>query len=212
MNSLINILNTIVNDKDYKRIRRIIDLRVKHFKEIGKSSIKRKFIELSFCLLTANYRADRAIRIQKIIWDGFLYMPLPDLRDTLRRLGYRYPNRRAEFIVEARDKIHDIEEIINSDLDLREKRIRLVRLVKGLGVKEASHFLRNIGYDDIAIIDRHVMNLLSRYEYIDRKSNLNRREYIEIEEILKEIGYSLGLELSKLDLYLWYLTTGTIMK
>jgi len=212
MTGLINILKRMMNDENYERIRKIIDMRVRYFKEIGRSSIERKFIELSFCILTANYRADKAIMIQRIIWDEFLYLSLSDLKEKLKKLGYRYPSRRAEFIVEARYKIHDIEEILNLDLDSELKRVRLVSLVKGLGMKEASHFLRNIGYDDLAIIDRHVLDLLKKYNYIDETTRLDNRRYIEIEDILRGLGDFIGIPLSKLDLYLWYLNTGTIMK
>jgi N-glycosylase/DNA lyase len=41
-----------------------------------------------------------------------------------------------------------------------------VRNVKGLGWKEASHFLRNIGYRDLAILDRHILKNLRRHRII----------------------------------------------
>ena len=39
-----------------------------------------------------------------------------------------------------------------------------------------------------------------------------KKKYLEIEEILKEIGKQLNLSLAELDLYLWYMETGKILK
>ena len=88
----------------------------------------------------------------------------------------------------------------------------IVKNVKGLGYKEASHFLRNIGFDDFAIIDFHIVDLLADYNLIKKPKNLNRKKYLEIEKILRKISRKTGLTLAELDLYLWYLETGKILK
>ena len=85
--------------------------------------------------------------------------------------------------------------------------------MKGLGYKEASHFLRNIGRDDVAIIDRHVLRYLHKNNYIDKiPGNLSRKTYLEIEKILEDIADENDLNLAELDLYIWYYETGKILK
>ena len=73
-------------------------------------------------------------------------------------------------------------------------------------------FLRNIGYTDYAIIDFHIIDLLVSYNLILKPKTLTRNKYLEIEKILKNIGKELNLNLAELDLYLWYLETGKILK
>jgi N-glycosylase/DNA lyase len=88
----------------------------------------------------------------------------------------------------------------------------LVNNVKGLGMKESSHFLRNIGYKDLAIIDFHIVDLLEREKLIERPKTITPKKYLEIEQILAELGKKTNLNLAELDLYLWYLETGKILK
>lgn len=79
-------------------------------------------------------------------------------------------------------------------------------------MKEASHFLRNIGYSNYAIIDFHIIDLLEREGIIKRPKTLTPAKYIEIENKLKEIGKKTELTQAELDLYLWYMETGKILK
>ena len=64
-------------------------------------------------------------------------------------------------------------------LQREERRAWLVDNIKGLGYKEASHFLRNIGFDDYAIIDSHILDLLERYNLIKQPKTLTRKKYTE---------------------------------
>jgi N-glycosylase/DNA lyase len=88
----------------------------------------------------------------------------------------------------------------------------IVNNVKGLGYKEASHFLRNIGFDDYAIIDFHIVDVLVNHKLIEKPKTITKRKYLEIEEILKNIAKETNLTLAELDLYLWYMETGKILK
>jgi N-glycosylase/DNA lyase len=97
-------------------------------------------------------------------------------------------------------------------LEREERREWLVKNIKGLGFKEASHFLRNIGFDDYAIIDSHIIDLLERYKFINQPKTLTRKKYMEIEKILQTIATQTNLTLAELDLYLWHMETGKIFK
>ena len=84
----------------------------------------------------------------------------------------------------------------------------VVKNIKGLGYKEASHFLRNIGYKNYAIIDFHIVDVLAKYNLIEKPKTMTKKKYFEMEQLLKTIGNRLHLNMAELDLYLWYLETG----
>jgi N-glycosylase/DNA lyase len=180
----------------------------KRLKEFKKN--KNLFSELCFCILTANYSASGGIKIQKSI-SNFSALSEDKLAKKLKRLGHRFPNTRANYIFCAglkKDEIEKIDNISGSE----NKREWLVKNILGLGYKEASHFLRNIGYFDVAIIDKHILSILSGYKIINAPKILTRARYIEIENILKKIAESKNMSLGELDLYLWYMKTGKILK
>lgn len=188
------LLEQIKNLKKSK-VKKTIDSRIKEFKEN-----KKIFEELCFCILTAGFNAERSIRMQKEINKGFLTLPQKELAGKLKELGHRFPNARAGYIAEAR-KCKIIKD-----------RQWLVKNIKGIGYKEASHFLRNIGYQNFAIIDFHIIDLLVKYNIIQKPKTLTKKKYIEIENILKTIAEKTNLTLAELDLYLWYMETGKVLK
>lgn len=193
-------------------IKGVIDQRMKEFEDVGKKSSPEIFQELSFCLLTANFNAQRSIDIQDNIGSRFLTLPKGDLTQKLREFGHRFPEARANYIIEAREHKGNIKETLESFDDESQMRDWVAENVKGLGYKESSHFLRNIGYKNFAIVDFHIIDLLVRHGLIERPKTLTKKRYLEIEGVLKKIGKELGLNMAELDLYLWYLETGKVLK
>jgi N-glycosylase/DNA lyase len=193
-------------------VKKLIDSRIKEFKGICKKSDKNIFNELCFCILTANFNAERGIKIQKEMGNGFSKLSREKLAKKLKELGHRYPNTRAEYISEARQHRGSLKEKISSFEHERELREWLVKNVKGLGYKEASHFLRNIGFENLAIIDFHIIDILERHDLIRRPKTLTKGKYLEIEDLLRIIAKKLGMNLAELDLYLWYAETGKVLK
>ena len=86
--------------------------------------------------------------------------------------------------------------------------------IKGFGWKESSHYLRNIGYFDLAIIDRHIMNNLVEHMIVDLdpKKGLTKKRYLSVEKVLDILADELDLLPGELDLYMWYRKTGTVLK
>jgi len=189
-----------------------IDARLTEFSEIRTHSIDLIFRELCFCIMTANCSASKCMEVHEEIGNGFLTLSETVLVNKFKELGYRFPNIRSKYILDARKKISQLESIIKSGDNGPNLREWIVKNVKGIGYKEASHFLRNIGYNDYAIIDFHIIDLLVNYNLIQKPRTLTKNKYFEIEEILKNIGEKLNLNLAELDLYLWYLETGKILK
>lgn len=183
-------------------ISKVILSRMKEFE-----SVEDHFMELCFCLMTANFQAEKCIFLQKEIGEGFRTLSEEELATKLKEMGHRFWPQRAERIVLARElelpKVWD-----------RNSREWLVKNVKGLGLKESSHFLRNIGVKDVAIIDFHIIDLLVEHSLIEKPSSksITPKRYLEIENVLKKLGERVGLSLAELDLYLWYIETGKVLK
>ncbi len=194
-----------------KEISEIINNRIKDFKKINKNSSDELFKELCFCLLTANFNAEKSIKIQNEIGDCFINDSKVDLTKKLKEYGHRFPNARAEYISESKKCKDKLNEIVRFH-DKKAIREWIVNNVKGLGYKETSHFLRNIGFDDFAIIDFHIVDILVKNNIIKRPKTLTKKKYLEIEDILKKLAKKTKLTLAELDLYLWYMETGKILK
>ena len=209
MNDLLNQIDSLKSSN----VKKIIDNRIQEFKNIGQKPNEELFKELCFCLMTANFNAARSIDIQKALDDEFLTLPEEELADKLKFFGHRFPKVRAKYLTGARKHVNDLTEVMeffkNDENELREW---VVEHVKGLGFKEASHFLRNIGYDNFAIIDFHIIDLLERNKLIEKPKTMTKNKYFEIENLLKKIADKSGLTLAELDLYLWYKETGKILK
>jgi len=193
-------------------VRSLVKKRILEFTQLKHGTSREIFEELCFCILCANFSAERSIRIQKEINDGFLTLSELQLAKRLKEMGHRFPNTRAGYIVSARGKINSIKNAIENFADSKELRDWLAEEILGVGMKEASHFLRNIGYTDLAIVDFHILDLLVRHGIVKKPKTLTRSKYLEIEEKLKEIAKRVNLSMAELDLYLWYMETGKVLK
>ena len=192
-------------------VRTRITTRIQEFHAIPKHSPDILFEELCYCILTANFSAKRGAHIHQQLKACFHSDPKETLENKLRNCGYRFPAIRAAFIEAAAAQKDILATAINT-LQGEERRAWLVQHIQGLGYKEASHFLRNIGFDDYAIIDSHIMDLLARYNLITPPKTLTKNRYLAIETTLRDIATKTNLTLAELDLYLWYMETGKILK
>jgi N-glycosylase/DNA lyase len=128
--------------------------------------------------------------------------------------GHRFPNKRAEYVYNTQHLAPTIKETIQGFKNSYEARVWLVENIKGLGWKEASHYLRNIGYFDLAIIDRHIINNLQEHHVIniDPNKGLTKKRYLAIEKTLGILADELDMLPGELDLYMWYRKTGKVLK
>ena len=194
------------------KVSELVAERTREFNELGKKGNKAWFSELCFCILTANSTAKLGLKIQRELGNGFLTLPREELRSRLNELGHRFYNRRAEFIISTR-RFSEIKDIITKFPEVQRAREWLVENVDGIGYKEASHFLRNVGIDGLAILDRHILTLIREHGLIKKvPRTLTRRRYLEIEKMLKGLARKVNLSLAELDLYLWYMKTGEVLK
>ncbi len=197
-----------------------VDERLSLFRRIQEHGSARDiFIELAFCILTPQSKArqcDRALR--GLIERGLLFNGSYDeLRAALNLVRFR--NHKAEYLILARDRFirgRDItlkRELMSRE-SVNEKREWLARTIKGMGIKEASHFLRNIGFgSEVAILDRHILkNLVLLGVINEMPKSLSPKRYLEIERLMKEFSLFAAIPLDHLDFVLWYRETGDIFK
>ncbi|MBS1911657.1 MAG: DNA lyase [Bacteroidetes bacterium] len=197
----------------YRRHAEAIRARLLEFRQIPESEYLN---ELLFCLLTPGSRAAHAEQVMAALRArGFLerpFDPTPYLRDPAHYI--RFHNQKARRLVAAASNGAAImDALTDRALDWRARRVWLVEHVNGLGWKEASHFLRNIGAQNLAIIDRHILKHLLRCGAIDAMPKaLTRRGYAEIEERFAALADRMGLALQELDLLFWSFEEGSVRK
>jgi len=203
----------------YSNRREIIKNRLKYFKTVFNENDKRIFAELCFCLLTPQSKAkicDAAI--QNLVNTGMLYKGNEqDVKDYL--IGVRFNNNKSRYILEARKLFTEngeikIKERIKNFKDHYEMREWLASNVKGIGMKEAGHFARNIGmYEELTILDRHILKNLHKHGVINEVPNpLTKKYYIQIEEKMKLFSEELEIPIEEIDLLFWSEETGEVFK
>ncbi len=197
-------------EENREKAKPIVEKRWAEFVELGQNGTNEElFSELSFCVLTANWSANGGIKAQKEIGSGFVYLSEEDLSQKLREVGHIYPEARAKYIVQNRWIVEKIKDVLKMD-NVREY---LVDNIKGIAWKESSHFLRNIGFSDFAILDKHVLRMMNSFGLIDEfPRSLNKKKYLMYENVLRDVAEKFGEPLGKFDLYIWYSIKGKVEK
>ncbi len=204
--------------KEYQSKKYQIKQRLEYFKSVWNQPDKKIFSELCFCICTPQSNAvycDRAVNsLEK---NGALYKgDITRIRKGLRAV--RFPNNKSRYIFEARDLFTEKGSIrIKSKIDTEDThktRLWLVKNVKGLGLKEASHFLRNIGFGrDLAILDVHILRNMVNYKVIDElPGNISKAKYLLLEDRLRKFSQKINIPMDELDLLFWSSATGHIFK
>lgn len=205
---------------EYRKRKSEIKRRLKEFSLIHKGRDEDIFRELSFCILTPQAKAvscDNAIKRlneKGLLLKGCARAIKPHLKGAVR-----FHNKKAEYLVLARRLFQNGKGLdLKVRIDMQnpfDAREWLVANIKGLGYKEASHFLRNIGLGkEIAILDRHILKNLKRCGVIAKiPSSLgDRKAYLEIEEKVRKFCKDIGIPMAELDLLFWATETGYIFK
>lgn len=204
----------------HKERRQEIRDRLAEFTSIGREGTDEDlFAEMVFCFFTGGCSARMGINSLAAVRPILINADVEQLTQAL--LGvHRYPNARSKYIVHSRDALNEtvgmrLREKLTSFADNYERRDWLVRdkAIKGLGYKEASHFLRNIGYKGYAILDKHVLNCLAELKIIDEAKPPNTRfKYLTVEGKLRQFARDVKIDLDEMDLVLWSMKTGQILK
>lgn len=204
---------------EYKKRRSEIKKRLEDFSLLHKGRDADIFQELCFCILTPQAKAVscdgaiKSLRNHNLLLKGCERAVRKHLKGAVR-----FHNKKAKYLIGARnrfktDKGFDIKSKIDTN-DPFKAREWLAENVKGLGLKEASHFLRNIGLGkDLAILDVHILKNMKRYGIVkDIPSSLTKKRYIEFEEKMRGFSRKTKIPLGELDLLFWSIETGFVFK
>ncbi len=197
-----------------------IHRRLREFAAIGRSGTDLNlFEEMVFCFFTGGCSARMGLNSLEAVKPILMTGDQQEIANALVG-SHRYPNARSKYVVASRDFLREqyglrLRKKLTSFECSIERRDWLVREkgIKGLGYKEASHYLRNIGFKGYAILDKHVLNCLAELKIIDDPKPPNTRlRYLMVEEKLKKLTEMTGIDLDELDLVLWSMKTGVILK
>lgn len=206
--------------KDYRAKRPAIVKRLAEFRAVYEKGDRAIFEELCYCILTAGSSAKMGMRTVAALRDLLRSGSEQELQQRAKAHRVRFWRLRPSYIVHTREYLDDacglkLRKLIGSfkcpvarrDFFAKNKGI------KGLGYKEASHFLRNIGFPGYAILDKHILNSLREMGVISpRMRSTTRAGYLAIEQKLKRFAEELGIDMDHLDLLLWSRKTGEILK
>ncbi|MGV8142343.1 MAG: N-glycosylase/DNA lyase [Candidatus Pacearchaeota archaeon] len=192
-------------------INNIVESRLAEFNSFKTKSEDEWFSELCFCILTANAKqATSAIIQAQLSADGFKTLSQETLTNLIKVNKHRFHNNKAKYIVQARE-FANVKSIIQ-DMSEIQAREWLVEHINGIGMKEASHFIRNTGGQSLAILDRHILATMTENGIIKRPKSLTAQSYLEIEKAFTQLASTLRMSPAKLDLMIWYLRNGEIAK
>ena len=177
------------------------------------------FEELVFCIFTAGTSARMGLSALSTVRSILPSASEDELRAKLRGV-YRFPNVRSKHVIHTRNYLAreyglKLRPLLLSFKDPVERRdfFALNKDVKGLGFKEASHFLRNVGFRGYAILDKHILQCLFELGITESpRAPHSRSKYIEIENKFKKFSERNGFDFDEMDLFLWSEKTGEILK
>ncbi|NWO18769.1 N-glycosylase/DNA lyase [Leptotrichia sp. oral taxon 223] len=205
--------------KIHKEIKKGIEKAIKGYKKAWEGTEKEVFAEMAFCILTPQSKAKNAWQaISNLVENGLLYEGEPEeIVDFLNIV--RFKNNKSRYLVELRELMTkdgklQPKKILSEIGDTFEKRKWILKNIKGMGLKEANHVLRNLGFgENIAILDRHVLRNLKALNVIDEiPKTVTEKKYYEIEEKIREYSEFSKIKMDELDLVLWYKEAGEIFK
>jgi N-glycosylase/DNA lyase len=185
----------------YLPLKEQINANLSRFQNPSEEAIQK---ELIFCLLTPQSNAKSCWRaVEQLFKEG--KWDIPSISNALKSRT-RFHNNKAKYVLEALNNWGNIRQIINNDNDIIKLRNNLAENIKGLGLKEASHFLRNIGSSNnqIAILDRHILRNLKALKIINEAKIKSNKHYLEIEQSFLKFSKDIKIPIDHLDLLFWH--------
>lgn len=194
----------------YSEIGPEIKNRIKEFKSLNEREYFNEFI---FCLLTPGSNAQRCwSAVQEL---GKLNFWSRKSVANVLKSRTRFHNNKAIRVLKSRKIWPEVKNKLGwNPVELRNW---LADNVDGYGMKEASHFLRNIGKSDnrLAILDRHILKNLKHLGVIEEKSKekiKNKAHYLLLEKQFLNFSRQINIPIDHLDLLFWSQENGEIFK
>lgn len=197
----------------YNDSKKAITIRLDDFSRVKPEEY---YYELLFCILTPQSSAKNADEvIRKLKHDKFLeqgFDPMPYLRDPHHYI--RFHNVKSKRLLHIREIYPQLHQVLLTEReDIAKLRNVVMKMIPGLGLKESSHFLRNIGVRGLAILDRHILKHLKALKIIGKiPASLTPKKYYAIEKKWLKYSKEIGIPMDELDLLFWSMETGEIRK
>ena len=206
--------------RDYRLKKPRIMKRLAEFQHAYDKGDRVIFEELCFCILTAGSSAKMGMRTIDALRDILHTGSERELQRRAHAHSVRFWRIRPSYIYRTREYLADtcdmkLKQLLDSfdSAEARRDFFAKNRSIKGLGYKESSHFLRNIGYRGYAILDKHILNSLRELGVINNRMRPTTRSgYLAIEEKLRRFAEEAKIDMDHLDLLLWSRKTGEILK
>ena len=193
--------------QEYQKRKKEIKARLQEFKNVKGDDI---FYELCFCILTpqsSGFRADECIQELKKL--DFLHKKINP--KSILKKKIRFHNNKTNYLLELKEKYETITEKLKEDPN--NLRSWLLNNIKGYGNKEVAHAMRNLGHENLAILDRHILKNLQKYQVIPEiPKTVTEKRYREIEENFKKFAKKVNIPIDELDLLFWSQETGKVFK
>lgn len=207
--------------ESHRMKRPAIRARLDEFASIGRSGDDDQlFEELVYCIFTAGASARMGLTsIDRV--RGHLRKCSRQRLAGMLTGAHRFPNARSGYVVhtrkyllqECRLGMREKLASFGSNADARRDYFAANPGIRGIGYKEASHYLRNIGYTGYAILDKHILNTLFEFGVIDSpRPPAGKKKYLEVEEDMRKFAADIRIDFDELDLLLWSNKTGEILK
>jgi N-glycosylase/DNA lyase len=204
----------------HAKVEKRIAARLEEFAAIGRNaSDEQLFAELAFCLFTPQSKAKSCwTAVCRLVDEDIILCVVPKKLSS-RMEGVRFHHNKGRYVTEAqrlftkRGALRVRESISRFD-DPRDLREWLVENVRGMGHKEASHFLRNIGSGaNLAILDRHILrNMVALGAMKGMPKSITPNAYLALEKDFLALAKRLRIPPDHLDMLLWNKEAGEVFK
>lgn len=158
------------------------------------------FYNLCFCTLVPQTKFKIVLRVVGALKQENFYVKTICREDLLKLISsIRFKNRKVDYLLFNKHKFEDfwskLSIMLESESDTRAIRTFVVNETKGLGLKAASHFLRNLGIEDLAIVDTHILQHLHIYD--------KKFDYFSVENEIQNQANQLGVSIAVYDALIW---------
>lgn len=209
---MISIQLPILFQNKYEKLKPLIKQRLDEFKNVQESKY---FYELCFCICTPQSRASSALAVQleleKLDFLNKEFDPTPILRNKKNYI--RFHNQKSKRLILIKEQWAEIKTVLDSEMSGEEKREWINDNVNGIGRKESAHYLRNIGYRNLAILDRHILKHLVTSGVFEEVPNISTKSrYDAVSSKFMEFSNEVNIPMDELDLLFWAEEAGEILK
>ena len=173
------------------------------------------FYELVYCLLTPQSSAVNAAKAVRLLRNNHFHQSDVNPEPLLYQDDFyiRFHRTKAKHLLAIKEQFLSIRRELSNGSSSVQLREWLVKNVNGIGWKEASHFLRNIGHRNLAILDRHILKNLVRLGVLRQlPTTLTAKQYKAIENKFQQFSRDMRIPMDELDLLFWSMETGEILK